>query len=182
MRIVSGTLKGRSIEPGSFFKDRPTTDMAKEALFNILIHRVNIDECSILDLFAGSGSISFEFVSRGAAGVTAVDQNLRYIRFIEETARKFSVSNLITIRADVFRFLNRLPLASDIVFADPPFDHKRLSELPYLVVENGWLKPDGFFILEHPGKENFDHSPYFVETRHYGKVHFSFFEQIPPSV
>lgn len=175
MRIVGGKYKGRIFHPDKRFSSRPTTDLAKEALFNILTNRYDFPALKILDLFSGTGSISYEFISRGAAAVTSVEVNYRHIRFIREGAEKLGICNIEIIRHDAFRYLNNCGEKYDIVFADPPFDLPRLNEIPMAVFESGILKENGLFILEHAKDHDFSGSPYFSELRKYGKVHFSFF-------
>lgn len=175
MRIVSGDLGGRLINPPSFFTARPTTDLAKESLFNVLNNRVNLDGLRALDLFAGSGSISFEFASRGAQRVVSVEQNPRYVAFIEQTAKSFGVQSMHVLRADVFRYLERYHELFDVVFADPPYDLPNLASIPDLFFSSRHLQDEGWFILEHSGSMDFSNHPHFVELRRYGKVHFTFF-------
>jgi 16S rRNA (guanine966-N2)-methyltransferase len=175
MRIISGTHKGRVVRPGKFFKDRPTTDIAKESLFNILNNQYSIEESNVLDLFTGSGSISYEFASRGASSVLSVDANYKYVEFIKSTARDFSFDNIIAVRSDVFRFVKGVKQQFDFIFADPPFGLNVLDQIPDLIFEHKILTDDGLFILEHPQEFNFSKHPNFKELRKYGRVNFSFF-------
>ena len=179
MRIVGGKYKGRIFTPKKNFGARPTTDLAKEALFNILVNRINFEEISVLDLFAGSGSIGYEFVSRGAKNVTFVEKNYSHVQFIKKVTSELEIENAQIIRDDTFRFMKRYPGKFDIIFADPPYDLKHLSEIPSAVFESGILKENGLFILEHPKDYSFSRHPNFAELRNYGKVNFSFFT--PPS-
>jgi 16S rRNA (guanine(966)-N(2))-methyltransferase RsmD len=176
MRIISGEKKGRIIKVPRNFKDRPTTDMAKEALFNILNNLYYFDQIRVLDLFAGSGGISFEFASHGTNDITLVDSNPAYTSFIEKQAEEIFSDNIINIvTADVFDFCKSVPLNFDIIFADPPYSLKNLDELPDLVLENQGFPDDALFILEHSKRNNFKNHKYFLKERKYGNVHFSFF-------
>lgn len=176
MRIIGGEFKGRHFSPGSSFKARPTTDFAKENLFNILIHRIELEEISVLDLFGGTGSISLEFVSRGCGNVTCVEKNYRHYSFIKDTVKKLGVEKTVrVIKGDVFRFLEKTPGKFDLIFADPPYELPNLDTLPNLIFENNLLTQNGIFILEHGKKHNFSSHPRFFELRKYGSVHFSMF-------
>lgn len=176
MRIIGGNLKGRQIGLPRGTDIRPTTDMAREALFNIIEHRSNIEEMQVLDLFSGTAAIAFEFISRGCPSVTAVEQNPAAVRGIYRLAEEWKVGGLNIIRTDVFRFLKKAPQqAFDLVFADPPFHHPWLSEIPEHVLSSGTIKPGGSFILEHPPGLDFSTHPHFTESRRYGHVHFTFF-------
>lgn len=175
MRIVGGKYKGRYFTPGKKFEARPTTDLAKEALFNILQNRFYFDDLSVLDLFAGSGSIGYEFISRGAQNVTFVEKNYSHIQFIKKVTRELDIQNAQIIRDNTFRFLKKFPGKFDIVFADPPYDLKQLDEIPAAVFESDVLKKNGTFILEHSKENSFSSHPNFTELRNYGKVNFSFF-------
>lgn len=177
MRIIGGILKGRRLKPPANLPVRPTTDLAKESLFNILNNIVDFEGLEVLDLFAGTGNISFEFASRQAARVIAVDANPRCIEYIRKTAREFQMTNLVAWRADVFVFLKRPPdIAFDLVFSDAPFEMEGTEVIPELVFGNHWLKKDGLLVIEHSGMLSFAGHPRFSQERRYGKVHFSFFE------
>src|SRR5574344_1713759 len=154
MRIISGSLRGRRLYPPVTLPVRPTTDMARESLFNILRNRVDFSQSMVLDLFAGTGAISFEFISHGAKQVVSVDQNSRCIDFIKKTAGEFKVSNLMTVRNDVFVFLGRSQMSFDVVFADPPYDLYQLELIPDLVLKS-FLKEGGVFVLEHSRDHSF---------------------------
>jgi 16S rRNA (guanine(966)-N(2))-methyltransferase RsmD len=178
MRIVSGTHKGRRISPPKNLPVRPTTDLAKESLFNILNNYVDFSELHVLDLFAGTGSISFEFASREAKSVTSVDLNYRCVSFIKKAASELGFENLRAFRADVFRFLQRPPTeAYDLIFSDAPYDLEGVIGLPEMILEKGWLKKNARLIVEHPKTLDFTGQKYFREVRNYGKVNFSFFIQ-----
>jgi len=175
MRIIAGNLRGRRLNPPNNLPVRPTTDMARESLFNILNNYVDYEECSVLDLFAGTGAVSLEFVSRGARSVTSVDINNACTEFIKNTARQFSVNNIHVVRADVFDLLKRANSSFDIVFADPPYALQDLPQLPDLVFQSGLVGDDGIFIIEHPKEYQFEQHQYFWQHRAYGKVNFTFF-------
>jgi 16S rRNA (guanine966-N2)-methyltransferase len=175
VRIISGIYRGRRIHLPGNFKARPTTDFAKESLFNILIHQFNIEEMDVLDLFSGTGSISYEFASRGARSVLAIEMAPAHFRFIQETCRSIQIDQLSVIRADAFRYLKKPSQSFDIIFADPPYDHPGLAELPDLVLSTEVLNKDGLFILEHPGKYAFTAHPRFLQHRKYGGVNFTIF-------
>ncbi|MDF1574107.1 MAG: RsmD family RNA methyltransferase [Bacteroidales bacterium] len=175
MRIISGIFRGKRIHPPGNFKARPTTDFAKENLFNILIHQYDLEEMDVLDLFSGTGSISYEFASRGARSVLAVEMAPSHFRFIQETGRSMKMEQLSVIMADVFKFLRKPVLSFDIIFADPPYDHPGLAGLPDLVLSTKILNKEGLFILEHPGNFSFTAHPRFQQHRKYGGVNFSFF-------
>lgn len=175
MRIISGTLKGRRIELKEDLPVRPTTDMARESLFNILNNYIDYMDVSVMDLFAGTGAVSLEFVSRGAKEVTAVEINSKCVDFIRKNAEKFGTTNLHVVRADVFDFLKRAYKKFDIVFADPPYSSPDLPKLPDIVFEKDILTDNGILILEHPKEHSFESHPHFWQHRKYGKVNFTFF-------
>lgn len=175
MRIIAGSLRGRRLNPPATLPVRPTTDMARESLFNILNNYVEFEECTVMDLFAGTGAMSLEFVSRGAQEVTSVDINNQCTDFIKSCAQQFGVSNLHVVRTDVFDLLKRAYKKFDIVFADPPYAIENLATLPDLVFEHQLLTDDGIFVLEHPREYQFEDHPHFWQHRHYGKVNFTFF-------
>ena len=175
MRIISGTLKGRRLNPPANLPVRPTTDMAREGLFNILNNYVDYEDCSVMDRFAGTGAMSVEFVSRGVREVTAVDINNACTDYIKSEAQRLELRNLRVVRADVFDLLKRANRKFDIVFADPPYALEGLETLPDLVFEHQVLNEDGIFILEHPREYSFEEHPHFWQHRNYGKVNFTFF-------
>ena len=175
MRIISGKYKGRRINPPSNFTARPTTDYARESLFNILNNRIDFEAISVLDLFAGTGSISYEFASRGAHLVHLVEKDTRHISFIRKMVTEMKFENIKPIHIDVKAYLKACRIKYDIVFADPPYNLAWLDSLPDLVTSAGVIKEDGFFILEHSKDLNFAHHKNFFEHRNYGSVNFSFF-------
>lgn len=175
MRIIAGTLRGRRLNPPQGLPVRPTTDMARESLFNILNNYVDYEDCTVMDLFAGTGAVSLEFVSRGAKEVTSVEINNQCTEFIKATAMQFGIRNLHVVRADVFDLLKRANRRFDIIFADPPYAIENLASLPDLVFEKQVLTDDGIFVLEHPREYSFEEHPHFWQHRAYGKVNFTFF-------
>lgn len=175
MRIVAGNLRGRRLNPPTNIQVRPTTDLAKESLFNILRNKMDFSSCNALDLFCGTGGISFEFVSRGIRSVTSVDVNPKCIAFINKMKDKFQVDNIFTIRSDAFVFLSRSKMQFDVVFADPPYDMDNFDLVPELVLKT-FVKPGGLFILEHAKEHSYTENVYFSEQRNYGKVNFTFFK------
>lgn len=175
MRIIAGTLKGRRLNPPANLPVRPTTDMAREGLFNILNNYVDFEDCAVMDLFAGTGAMSVEFISRGAREVTAVDINNACTEYIKSEAQRLELRNLRVVRADVFDLLKRANRKFDLVFADPPYAIEGLATLPNLVFEHQLLTDDGIFILEHPREYSFEEHPHFWQHRNYGKVNFTFF-------
>ena len=177
MRIIAGNLRGRRLNPPQNLPVRPTTDMARESLFNILNNYVDYEDCSVMDLFAGTGAVSLEFVSRGAKEVTSVDINAQCTDFIKQSAQQFGIRNLHVVRADVFDLMKRLNRKFDIVFADPPYSLEGLATLPDMIFERQALTDDGIFILEHPREFSFEEHPHFWQHRNYGKVNFTFFAQ-----
>ena len=176
MRIIGGKFGRRIIRPPKNLPVRPTTDLAKESLFNILRHKTDLEGKAVLDLFAGTGSLSYEFASRGCDSVLSVDLNYRCIQFIRDTARNFEMQNLQVVRADVFRLLKSTPMKFDIIFADPPYDLPNISEIGPLVWAHGLLKVDGILVIEHPGTIDLSDQTGFLEHRKYGHVNFSLFQ------
>ncbi len=177
MRIISGTHKGRRITAPSKLPVRPTTDVAKEALFNILNNRFHISQVSVLDLFSGTGNISYEFAARGAKKITAVDANYDCVKFIKKTASELDFP-VTTVKSDVFKYLEKVPVRADIIFADPPYnlDKKEFSRIADLVFEKAMLNDNGQLILEHSKHTDLSDLPNFLESRKYGSSVFSFFE------
>lgn len=176
MRIIGGTLKGRRFSPPRHFKGRPTTDFGREGLFNLLRSRIDLEGVEALDLFAGSGAVSYELASRGAVAVTAIEQDAGACRYIQQQARDFGLDAIRVVRADAFAFLSRAMTQFELVFADPPYTEPKLDTLPALVRGAGLVATGGLFVLEHGDRKDFSEEPGFVEMRKYGHVHFSFFD------
>lgn len=177
MRIIGGKLKGRSFTPPKDLPVRPTTDMAKEALFNVLNNRMEVDGCSALDLFSGTGNIMVELASRGAERIHAVDKSGKCCAHLKSLVSKFDLQGVRIIKDDVFKFIEKDTEQYDLIFADPPYDMPQLTLLPQFIFDKGLLKPEGIFVLEHSSTKKTDQHPYFTEQRKYGYSSFSFFEQ-----
>jgi len=175
LRIIGGKYKGRIINPVYGLNARPTTDFARESLFNILNNRVDFESLKVLDLFSGTGSIAFEFASRGAENVHLVEKDRKHIAGIKGTIGKIGFDNIKTIHIDVKAYLRTCKFRYDIVFADPPYDLSWLKSIPDIVIAAKILDDNGFFILEHPRSMDFSDHELFFEHRSYGGVNFSFF-------
>jgi len=177
IRIISGKYKGRRISAPKNLPIRPTTDRAKEALFNILKNKVYIPSLKILDLYSGSGSIAYEFASRGARHITAVDKNYQVVKFIKKISEEFEFP-IQVIKKDVVKFLEKTTEKYDFIFADPPYDMNPeiLQKIVNMIFKKNILKTDGIFVLEHKEQLDFSHNPHFVEKRKYGISVFSFFQ------
>ena len=176
MRIIGGRCKGKRIHAPKNLPVRPTTDFAKEALFNVLNNWYDFEGLKVLDLFAGTGNMSYEFASRGAESVASVDANFNCIRFIKNTAHQLDLP-IQSFKKDVFQFLVYNQEQYDIVFADPPYDLEKITEIPEAIFKIERLKQNGVVIVEHPKEIKFDNHSNYRETKKYGKVNFSFFEQ-----
>ena len=177
MRIVSGILRGRIIQPPKNLRARPTTDFAKENLFNVIESHRDVEGADVLDLFAGTGSISYEFASRGAASVVSVEINAVHYDFIRRTARNFGLDRIHPIKANAFLYLKSCSKQFDLIFSDAPYDLEGSEEVIRLVLERDLLKPDGFLVFEHSKNINFSSDPHFWQSRSYGSVQFSFFKK-----
>jgi len=175
MRIIAGKYKRRFIHPPKNLPVRPTTDLARESLFNILNNMVDWDGKKVLDLFSGTGAVSYEFISRGCESVLAIDANYQCVSFVKKTAAEFEMNSLKVMRSNVFRFIKGVKISFDLIFADPPYDLEGIELLPELIFENNLLSESGIFILEHPRDYDFSDHPRFEEHRKYGKVNFTFF-------
>jgi 16S rRNA (guanine966-N2)-methyltransferase len=175
VRIITGIYKGRHFEIPRTFKARPTTDFAKENLFNVLRGYIEIEGADVLDLFAGTGSITAEFLSRGCSSVTSLEIDREHYAFIAAVVKKLGARNCRLLRGDALRFVKRASEKYDIVFADPPYKLKELADIPQMVSEAGLLKPGGIFVLEHGKTNDFSQHPWFFDHRSYGSVNFSFF-------
>lgn len=175
MRIIGGKCGGRKIRPVKNLRARPTTDFAKESLFNILFNLVDFESIDVLDLFSGTGSISYEFASRGALSVTAVESFDTHHKFIQDNARLFELDNLYAIKADVFKFLKSSRQKFDVIFVDPPYDLPNYDEVVELILSGDKLKSGGVLVVEHGKERSFRKHPSFTQSRSYGGVVFSFF-------
>jgi len=176
MRIISGTHKGKMIVPPNNFRARPTTDFAKESLFNVLNNIIDIEDIEVLDLFAGTGSISFEFASRGAKKIDTVEYNNIHHAFIQQTARKLGFEQIHAIKTNAIRFISFCSATYDVIFADPPYEMADVIKIPDAIFENKLLKPEGLLIFEHSKEYDFLQHPRFAENRRYGSVNFTFFK------
>lgn len=174
MRIIGGDLKGRPVNPPMGYKARPTTDFAREGLFNTLTNEFDFSEISVLDLFSGTGSISYEFASRGCRDIIAIEMNPANAAFIKKTAASLGVKMQV-VHHNVFDFLGICSRSFDIVFADPPYAIEGLDSIPDKVKNAGILNEGGLLILEHPADYDFGGHEGFVKERKYGNVHFSYF-------
>lgn len=157
------------------FSARPTTDFAKESLFNILANRIDLEDATALDLFAGTGSISIELASRGCSKVVSVEKDPAHYNFICKVVESVKTDRMLPIKADVFKYITTCRTQFDFIFADPPYQLENIPEIPELVFGNDLLAPDGIFVLEHGSKNNFSNHPRFTDMKRYGSVHFSFF-------
>lgn len=177
MRIISGKYKGKRIQAPKKLPVRPTTDMAKEALFNILNNYYDFDEITVLDLFTGTGNISFEFASRGVKSIVSVDKDYGCVKFIASVSRELEL-NIKTFKEDVYKFLEKNTLQFDLIFADPPyqFEDEDFKRLVALVYKNNLLREKGMLVVEHSKFTDLSDLDYFTEQRKYGSSVFSFFE------
>lgn len=175
MRIISGTHKGRRISPDKKFKARPTTDFAKENLFNVLSNEYYYEDLEVLDLFAGTGGISYEFASRGVKFILSVEKSYNHFNFIKKTVSELGFKQMKVVKSDVFRFVPKCEKTFDLVFADPPYALENILEIPDLIFSNNLLKEDGVLIVEHSDQTDFSEHPNFENKRSYGSVNFSFF-------
>ena len=177
MRIISGFLKGKIITPPASYKARPTTDFAREALFDLISNEYEFEDLKVLDLFGGTGAVSFEFVSRGIGHAWCVEMAPANAAFISNAAKQLGIADKLTVvRHNVFDFIPLCTEKFDLVFADPPYALDGLDTLPDLIMGSGILHPGCYFILEHGSEHSFTSHPAFVKEKKYGRVHFSFFE------
>lgn len=197
MRIITGKYKGRHFDIPRTFKARPTTDFAKENIFNVLTQYIDFEGAEALDLFSGTGSITLELLSRGCSRVVSVELDRDHHRFIQQCLQKlvsqgdgsFVTSDIsqknrppvTPLRGDVFRYIKSCKQKYDFIFADPPYALKELPTIPSLIFEKGMLKDDGIFVFEHGKDHDFSNDPHFVEHRSYGSVNFSIFRTKEPS-
>ena len=182
MRVISGIYKRRRFDVPNSFKARPTTDFAKENLFNVLSNNYFDfeDGVTALDLFAGTGSISIELVSRGCDKVISVEKDPQHLSFISQVMREVKTDKCFPVRADAFKFIEKCSEQFDFIFADPPYALKDLQSIPSHIFENGLLKENGLLVLEHGKDQHFEDDPHFIERRIYGSVNFSFFRATVP--
>jgi 16S rRNA (guanine(966)-N(2))-methyltransferase RsmD len=176
MRIIGGTLKGLRLNPPKNLPVRPTTDLAKEALFNILLNQIEFQDIKVLDLFSGTGNISMEFASRGAAEVVSVDRSIHCVNYLKDISRQHKLTQIKAYKEDVFKYLQIETEQYDLVFADPPYDLNQIPEIPKIVFERNILLPGALLIVEHQSMQNISQHPAFVEQRKYGHSSFSFFK------
>ena len=177
MRIITGKYKGRHFEVPRSFKARPTTDFAKENIFNVLNGYLDFEDAVALDLFSGTGSISLELLSRGCNQVISVEADRDHHAFIKQCLKKLDTDQCIAIRGDVFRFVKSCRQQFDFIFADPPYALKELADIPDMIFEKNMLKDDGVFVLEHGKYYDLSQHPHFTEHRSYGSVNFSLFRK-----
>ena len=177
MRVITGKYKGRHFDVPRTFKARPTTDFAKENIFNVLRGYVDFNSLAVADLFAGTGSISLEFLSRGCSRVVSVEKDYQHFLFICNVLRKLEDKAACPIRADVLKYISHSTESFDIVFADPPYMLPELGKLPQLVLASSLVRSGGLFVLEHGKNHDFSDHPLFEEHRVYGSVNFSIFRQ-----
>mgnify|MGYP000941282016 CR=1 FL=1 len=178
MRIVGGEFSGRRFNPPSGIPARPTTDVAKEGLFNTLEHMMDLEGIKTCDIFGGTGSISYELASRGAEDLTLIERDAVSIQFIKKTAETLGIADKMhIIKGDVFRFMKQCRDQYDFIFAGPPYALQNIDDLPLLVFEKNMLKPNGIFVLEHTPRNDYQHHPRFVRMKNYGTTVFSFFVQ-----
>jgi 16S rRNA (guanine966-N2)-methyltransferase len=182
MRIIGGKLKGKQFNAPAKLPVRPTTDMAKEALFNILYNTYDFENCSVLDLFSGTGSISIEFASRGIKHVTAVDKHAGCVFWLKSVVEQYGLTQIDPQKGDTFKFLAQDTNQYQLIFADPPYDLPNIPMIPQLVMQNNLLTDNGTLIVEHPPMLKLNQLPGFTEVRKYGNSSFSFFEKMITSI
>lgn len=180
MRIITGALGGRKINPPVKMPyTRPTTDVAKEGLFNVLQHRVDFEDMETLDLFGGTGSISYELASRGAKKLTIVEKDTAMFAFIKKMVADLHIPNMNCIKMDVFKFIENCTQQFDFIFAGPPYALTNIDDLPKLIVEKKLLKNDGWFVLEHTPRNDYTNYEQYSFQKNYGTTIFSFFVNQP---
>ena len=176
MRIIAGTLGGRRIQPPAKMPNtRPTTDIAREGLFNIIQNNLDIENIKTLDLFGGTGTISYELASRGANDLTVIEKDFTMYEFIKKTSQQLNIQNFKVIKMDVFKFIDQCNDTFDFIFAGPPYALQNIDELPVLIEKKKLLNKDGWFVLEHTPRNNYSNYPMFVKERNYGTTIFSIF-------
>ena len=176
MRIIGGSLKGLRLNPPKNLPVRPTTDLAKEALFNILQNQIDFEGLRVLDLFSGTGNISLEFASRGAGKVVSVDRSIHCVNYLKDSARQHGLTTIKVYKEDVFKYLQLETEQFDVVFADPPYDLTGIPEIPKIIFEKKMIVAGGLLIVEHQSPQNLSNHTAFVEQRKYGHSSFSFFK------
>lgn len=176
MRIISGSHRGRIITPPKNLRARPTTDFAKENLFNVITSYMDLDGVAVLDLFSGTGSMSYEFASRGAASVVSIEINAIHNNYIKSTAKSFGFDNIYAIKANSFLYLKSCSKRFDLIFADPPYDIEGSETIPDMVFARELLNDGGWLIVEHSKELDFSRAPHFLSHRMYGSVNFSIFQ------
>ncbi len=176
MRIIGGTHKGRVLNPPKGLELRPTTDFAKESLFNILNNKIDFEGTKVLELFCGTGNLTFELASRGCEHITAIDKDTRCIRYISQQAKDFGFKGIMTSREDVFKFLKNCRSQFDLIIADPPYDLTNIEDIHQFVIENNLINEGGLLVIEHGAKTDLSTKAQFLEKRKYGAVNFSFFQ------
>lgn len=180
MRIITGKLKGRQIRVPKGLDVRPTTDRTKESIFNVIEARLYMDGSMVLDLFAGSGNLGFEAISRGSKHVTAVDMNAQNIKSIEKNAENLGISDQVrTVCADALQYLDGMALPHHFIFCDPPYEYPHVDELVEKVLTGDWLADSGWFIFEHDIRHDFDDHPHCFFTKRYGRTYVSMFQKHP---
>ncbi len=179
MRIISGIYRGRTINPPKNLRARPTTDFAKENIFNVLANMYDFEEIDVLDLFAGTGSISYEFASREARSVTSVEINTVHYNYIKGMAQQLGFDRMYPVKANVFLYLKSCEKQFDIIFSDAPYDLKGSEDVVKTVFDKGMLREGGLLVFEHSQNMNFSSHPHFLRERIYGSVHFSLFTAEP---
>ncbi|MCL1934303.1 MAG: RsmD family RNA methyltransferase [Candidatus Azobacteroides sp.] len=177
MRIISGKYKSRRFDIPKNFKARPTTDFAKENIFNVIGNLIDLEETSALDLFAGTGSIGFELISRGCKEVVCVEKDPVHHAFIKKVKDELKADPLLTVRTDALKYIVSVHRTFDFIFADPPYTLKELPQIPESILSHHLLNPNGIFVMEHPKEHDFSHLPGFLQRRVYGAVNFSIFKQ-----
>jgi 16S rRNA (guanine966-N2)-methyltransferase len=176
MRIISGEMGGRRINPPAKMPyTRPTTDIAKEGLFNVLQNNLDFEELKTLDLFGGTGNISYELASRGVQDLTIVEKDTQMFSFIKKTSESLGLKNFKVVKSDVFRFIEQCTEKFDFIFAGPPYALQNIDDLPKLIFEKALLNEGGWFILEHTPRNNYENFPFFKSARNYGTTIFSIF-------
>lgn len=177
MRIITGKLKGRTVPVPDSGRIRPTSDRTKEGLFSVIAARRFFENCLVLDLFAGSGNLGFEAISRGAERVLFVDSDVSHIRSIEKTSRQFQIDDQTETRVvSVENYLQQPPVQFDLIFCDPPYDFHMMTEMVSTVLDDGWLSQDGWFILEHDKRHDFSGHDNCFYSRSYGRTTVSIFQ------